>query len=94
MRTPIDHAGFTPPSGHSLGRERRTMLAELMAIAALALSTIVVATVVSAGVAHASVADGVIDHEGGLFAVALLLGLIFVGAGGLSMRPSDQPKKH
>jgi hypothetical protein len=95
MRKPIEDTGFTPPADHPLGTERRTVvLAELVAIAALALSTIVVATVVSAGIAHANVADGVIGHEGSLFAVALLLGLIFIGVGGLSILPGGRPKKH
>jgi uncharacterized membrane protein YphA (DoxX/SURF4 family) len=94
MRKSFDHTGFTPPAGHSLGTERRTVaLAELVTIAALALSTIVVATVVSAGIARASVADGVVGHEGSLFAIALLLGLIFIGIGGLSM-PRRRSKKH
>ena len=57
MRTPIEDSGFTPPAGHPLGTERRTVaLAELVAIAALAISTIVVATVVSAGIARAMTA--------------------------------------
>ncbi len=94
MRKPIDDTGFTPPAGHPLGSERRTVaLAELVAIAALALSTIVVATVVSAGIARANVADGVVGHEGSLFGIALLLGLIFIGIGGLSL-PSRRPKNH
>jgi hypothetical protein len=94
MRKPIEDTGFTPPAGHPLGSERRTAaLAELMAIAALAISTIVVATVVSAGIAHASVADGVVGHEGSLFGIALLLGLMFIGIGGLSL-PRSRPKKH
>jgi hypothetical protein len=94
MRTPIDDTGFTPPARHPLGSERRTVaLAELVAIAALALSTIVVATVVSAGIARANVADGVVGHEGSLFGIALLLGLVFIGIGGLSL-PRRRPKNH
>jgi hypothetical protein len=94
MRTPIEDSGFTPPADHPLGTERRTVaLAELVAIAALAISTIVVATVVSAGIARASVADGVVGHEGSLFGVALLLGLMFIGIGGLSL-PGSRPRKH
>jgi hypothetical protein len=95
MRTRPEHTGFIPPNGHSLGEERRTVaVAELVAIAALAVSTVIVATVVSAGIAHASVVDGVIDHEGSVFAAALLLGLIFIGISGLSMLPGGRPKKH
>jgi len=94
MRTPIEDTGFTPPAGHPLGTERRTVaLAELVAIAALAISTIVVATVVSAGIARANVADGVVGHEVSLFGIALLLGLIFIGVGGLSL-PRSRSRKH
>jgi heme/copper-type cytochrome/quinol oxidase subunit 3 len=95
MRKPIEDTGFTPSAEHPLGTERRTIaLAELVAIATLALSTIVVATVVSAGIAHANVADGVIGHEGSLFGIALLLGLIFIGVSGVSVLPGRRPKKH
>ena len=95
MRKSIEDTGFTPSADHSLGTERRTVaLAELVAIATLALSTIVVATVVSAGIAHADVADGVIGHEGSLFGIALLLGLIFIGVSGVSVLPGRRQKKY
>ena len=81
-------AGFTAPKGSGLGRERRRVaLAALIASAALAISTLVAATVVTIGIAHASVVDGVIDNEGAVFAAALLLGLIFIGIGGITIRP-------
>jgi len=67
--------------------------AELAATLALALSTMVVATVLSVGIARASVADGVVGHELSLFAIALLLGLLFVGIGGYSVLPGDKAKK-
>ena len=88
---------FTPPSGRALGRERRTVaLAELVAIVGLALSTIVAATVVSVGIARADVVGNVIDNEGSMFAVALVLGLIFIAMGGLTVftLPRHKPKKH
>ena len=86
MRQDIEGTGFTAPNGHALGQERRTVaLAALIATAALAFSTIVVATVVSVGIARANVVDNVIDNEGSLFAVALLLGLLFIGMGGLTI---------
>jgi hypothetical protein len=91
----IEGTGFTAPAGHVLGDERRTVaLAALIASAALAISTIVAATVVSVGIARANVADGVIDNEGGLFAVALLLGLIFIGIGGFAIRPPGGRQRH
>jgi uncharacterized membrane protein YphA (DoxX/SURF4 family) len=94
MRNRIDHTGFTPPAGRKLGGESRTAaLAELIASAALALSTIVVATVVTVGIANAGVADGVVGHEGSVFGIALLLGLAFIGIGGLSLTPGRKPKK-
>ena len=95
MNKHIEGAGFTAPTGHELGNERHTVaLAALIATVALAISTIVAATVVSVGIARASVAGNVIDNEGSLFAVALLLGLLFIGMGGLTILalPGDQPK--
>lgn len=81
-----DAAGFTPPKSRALGSERRiAAFAELLATAALAISTLVVATVVSIGIARADVATNVIDNEGGLFAVALLLGLLFIGMGSVTI---------
>jgi hypothetical protein len=86
MRTPIDGSGFTAPPDHALGHERRRIaVASLIASAALAFATVVVVTVVSVGIARANVVDNVIDNEGGLFAVALLLGLLFIGMGGLTI---------
>jgi len=61
------------------------MLAELFAIGGLVASTLVAATVITMGVARAGVVDGVIDNEGGLFVVALVLGLLFIGMGGLTI---------
>ena len=96
MRKQIQTAGFTPPSDHALGREHRTVaVAELVASTALALSTAVAATVVSIGIARADVASNVIDNEGGLFAIALLLGVLFIGLGGLTVLslPHNRHKK-
>jgi hypothetical protein len=90
----IETTGFRAPAGHPLGRERRTVaFAELVAGVALALSTVVLATVLSVGVARASVAENVIGNEGSLFAIALLLGLIFIGLGGLSALVGDRQDK-
>jgi len=97
MRNPVVNPGFKAPSARPLGNERRTVaLAELLTMVGLALSTIVAATVVSLGIARANVVGNVIDNEGGLFAVALLLGLIFIGMGGLTAftLSSHKPKKH
>lgn len=86
MRKHIEGTGFTAPTGHTLGHERRRVaVAALIATAALAFATVVVATVLSVGIARASVIDNVIDNEGSLFAIALLLGLLFIGMGGLTI---------
>ena len=85
--------GFTPPIGRALGGERRTaVLAELVAAIGLVLCILVAATVVSIGVARADVAANIIDNEGGLFAIALLLGLLFVGMGGLTALSLPHPR--
>ncbi len=86
MRNSIDGTGFTAPGDLTFGHERgRVAIASLIASAALACATVVVATVVSVGIARANVAGNVIDNEGGLFAIALLLGLLFIGMGGLTV---------
>ena len=97
MPTPIETTGFKAPSDRPLGTERRTVaFAELIAIIGLALSTIVAATVVSVGIARADVASDVVGHEGSLFGVALVLGLVFAAMGGLTVftLPTHKPKKH
>jgi len=95
MRKHIHSAGFMPPAHRVLGSERRTMaIAELLASIALALSTLVAATVVSVGIARADVVGNVIDNEGGLFAIALLLGLLFIGMGGLTILSLPQHHRH
>jgi heme/copper-type cytochrome/quinol oxidase subunit 3 len=97
MRNDIDSPGFTAPCGRALGRERHNIApAELVTIVGLALSTIIAATAVTVGIAHADVAGNVIDNEGSLFAVALLLGIVFIGIGGYSALtlPFHRHKKH
>jgi hypothetical protein len=93
MRNASEYTGFTPPANRPLGCERRTAaVAELIASAALALSTLAVVTVMSVGIAHANPVDGVVGHEGSVFGMALLLGLIFLGLSGLTM-PGRRIKK-
>jgi hypothetical protein len=85
MRKPLPSAGFASPAGRTLGAGRRNaVFAELMTTVALAISILVAATVVSIGVARADVASNVIDNEGSVFALALLLGLFFIGMGSLT----------
>ena len=94
MRQPIEATGFVPPAGRKLGRQHRiAALAELVAGIGIALCTIVVVT---AGIARADVIGDVIGHEGSLFAVALVLGLLFIGMGGLTVLslPGEKPRRH
>jgi hypothetical protein len=95
MRDNIENTGFTAPVGRPIGRERRSFaFAALIASATLAGSTIVAATVDSVGIARASAVDGVIDNEGSLFAVALLLGLVFIGIGSFAILPPRNRHRH
>lgn len=93
MRTSLEGTGFTAPADRSLGEERGTVaLASLIASLVLALSTIIAATVVTVGMARAGAVDGVIDNEGTLFAVALLLGVLFIGISGITLLPRRGPR--
>jgi hypothetical protein len=97
MRHRIITSGFKAPSERAPGSGRRTVaFAELVTIVGLALSTIVAATVVSVGIARANVVGNVIDNEGSLFTISLLLGLVFIAMGGLTVftLPGHKPKKH
>jgi Na+/pantothenate symporter len=86
MRTPLQANGFRPSSRLALGRERRNAtFAELVASLGLGLATLVAVTVVSAGIARADVAMSVIDNETGLFAISLIVGLLFAAMGGLTV---------
>jgi len=89
----IDCCGF-----EGLTRRERTAgrlaLTELVATLALALCTAVAATAVSIGIARADSITSVVDNDAGMFGVALLLGLLFVGMGGLTalMLPSTRQR--
>lgn len=92
----IERTGFAPPPGHALGRERRTVaVAELVASVGLALSTLIAVTAVTMGVARASGVGDVIENEGSIFAIALILGALFVAMGGLTVLtlPSQRPRR-
>ena len=85
MKKAIYNSGFTAPADRGRGHGRRiAALAELIATVALALSTVVVAAVVSMGMARANPASAIIENEGGVFVLALLLGLVFIGMGGIT----------
>jgi hypothetical protein len=92
MRHNLQSTGFTAPPKQ--GQERGTV-ASLIASAVLALGTMIAATAVTVGIAHASAADSIIAHEGSLFAVALLLGLLFIGVSGITLfSPRGQKHRH
>jgi hypothetical protein len=95
MSKHIKSAGFIPPANRSLGSEHRTAaVAELVASVGLALSTLIAATVISVGIARADVAGSVIDNEGGLFVIALLLGLFFIGMGSVTIISTPHHSRH
>ena len=88
-------SGFAPPAGRPLGAERRTLaVAELIATVGLTLGTAIAAIVVTAGMARAGVGGDVIGDEGGVFALALLLGLAFIALGGFTLLPRGCPPRH
>ena len=87
--------GFVAPKDVTLGHERRRVaLASLIASVALAFATVVAAMAVTAGIARADVIGNVIDNEGSLFAIALLLGLLFIGMSGLTVLSLPHHKKN
>jgi len=89
MRNSPENTGFTPAAE----QRHNPAVPQLIATAGLALATLVTVTVVTAGVARADVIDGVIGNESSVFAIALILGLAFIGMGGLTL-PGSRPKKH
>lgn len=97
MSKHIQRPGFSPPTDRLLGRERHTVtLAELVTTIALTVCTLIAVTAVSVGIARADPAGAIIDNEGGLFAIALVLGLVFALMGGLTVLtlPGHRPRKH
>lgn len=89
MRQPNEINGFE--SGSS--RERRNVaLVKLMTTIALAVCTLVAGTAIFAGIARAETARSAVDHENGLFALALMLGLFFTVMGGVNAIPSQSRK--
>ena len=97
MPKSAQNAGFTAPTDYTLGNERQTARrAELIATIGIALCTLIAATVVTVGIARADVATNVLDSEGSLFTIALVLGLVFAAMGGLTALtlPGHRPRKH
>jgi hypothetical protein len=67
---------------------------ELLTTAALAVSTAVAVTAVSIGIARADVIGGAAQGEGAHFAVALFLGLLLSGMGGLTAIMANDHRRH
>lgn len=78
-----DRAGFDHQTRHQRTAQQRTVLA-LIASVALALSTAVAVTAVSIGMARAGALRSVADGDNAPFAVAVFLGLVLAGMGGLT----------
>lgn len=77
----LQSRGFNSlPHEAAAGSRPATAIAGLAATVALAAGTLVAATAVSIGIARAGTLDLVIDNESGVFAIALLLGVLFVAA--------------
>lgn len=91
MSKRVSFTGFVAPQSRPLNGQTR--LVELAAVAGLVVSTVVALTAITVGVAHAGVADGVIGNEGSVFTVALVLGLLFIGIGGLSFLPPGRTRR-
>jgi hypothetical protein len=81
--TLTDRVGLEHPNRRNPAPRRYAASLELIAGVALVISTVVAATVVSIGIARADAlaAAPMADHS---FAVAVMLGLIFVGWAGLT----------
>jgi hypothetical protein len=80
----VGRAGFgTEVSGHkAIFRRARTL--EALATAALALALVVAMTAVSIGIARADTARMFATGDGASLALALFLGLLLAGMGGLT----------
>jgi glycerol uptake facilitator-like aquaporin len=71
----------SPQSG---GKHGSTLFVELITTAALALSTAVAVTAVSIGMARADVLGSVAKGDSAPLAIAIFIGLLFTGMGGLT----------
>jgi len=88
-----DGVGFGHPSVRKGAVKRRSMFPELIATIGLALCLVVALTAVSIGLARADTLGIIGDVEGSRLAVAIMLGLIMVGMGGLTALMSRSPSK-
>ena len=76
---------FEQASAHTSATKHRSIaFVELMTTAALALSTAIAVTAVSIGIARADVVGVVAKGDGAPLAIALFIGLLLSGMGGLT----------
>ncbi len=88
-------AGFQPTIPQASAPKHRSIaFVELVTTAALALSTAVAVTAVSIGIARADVAGTVVNGDGTAFAVALFIGLLLSGMGGLTAIMAADHTRH
>lgn len=86
MRRTTDDTGFAPPAARPLGRARRSVaLAQLLASVGLAAGTLIAATVITAGIARADGLAPIAGRETSVVALAVVLGLLLAGMGGLTV---------
>jgi hypothetical protein len=76
--------GFASPVTERRFSKRRSGGIELIATVALAVSLVIAATAVSIGMARAQTLGAVGNQDGAPLAIALFLGLIMAGMGGLT----------
>jgi hypothetical protein len=81
-----NHPGRAPEQDASepASRGRRVAIVQLIATAALAFSTLIAVTAVSIGFARADVIGASTDAGAAPLAIALLIGFLFAGMGGLT----------
>jgi hypothetical protein len=80
-----DRVGFGHPILAKRGlRRRRVALAELVATVTLVISILVAVTVLSIGMVRADTLALFADKDGGRWALAVFLGLLIAGMGGIT----------
>lgn len=86
-RNDIANAGFERP----VANRRQGACASLIASFALAVGTVIAATAVSIGIARADGLQRIVENEGLVFGIALLLGALFVAA---TVTKAVAPRRH
>jgi hypothetical protein len=83
--------GFASPVTEKKFSRRRAGI-ELFATVALAVSLVIAATAVSIGMERARALGAVVHNDGRPLAIAIFLGLIIIGAAGLTTTAARSPK--